>query len=72
MNEIKDQSITTKALTFIHQYGNIHADIQYQQWLLDQVVRILCEDEETYNTWVNNYEYGLDGDKTYNWNVGVG
>ena len=70
MNEIKDQSITTKALAKIYQNGGTDG-AHHKQWLLDQVVRILCETEDGYNTWVNNFESGEYGPDTYKWDVGI-
>lgn len=57
-----------KALELIQRYGGID-DAHHKQWLLDQVVRILTEQE--YDKWVRKHNYGEDGPDTYEWEVGI-
>lgn len=69
MNAMNEQSLITKALTKIYQAGGV-GDVHHKQWVIDQVVRILCDSEDAYNTWVNNYKAGDNGPDTYDWDEG--
>lgn len=56
-----------KALELIHNYGEIDGD-HHKKWLLDQLVRVLAPD---YKEWVKGFEWGEDGENTYNWDEGI-
>lgn len=70
MNVMNEQSLITNALAKIYQYGNIDGE-HHKQWLIDQIVRTLCETEDAYNTWINNFKSGEEGPDTYEWDVGI-
>lgn len=59
-----------EALELIHSYGGIDG-AHHKQWVLDQVVRKLCDSEESYEAWVSEYQDGEDGPDTYEWDVGI-
>jgi len=56
-----------KALEYIHKNGGIDGG-HHKQWVLDQIVRCLVED---YETWVREYEDGEEGPETYKWDTGI-
>ena len=64
----KEESGCEKALNLIFQYGGIDG-AHHKQWLLDQIVRVLKEDD--YEQWVKEYQEGEDGPKTYLWDRGI-
>jgi hypothetical protein len=49
-------------------YGCIDGG-HHKQWLLDQVIRILTGDE--YAQWVEDYQDGVEGPNTYEWDEGI-
>jgi hypothetical protein len=57
------------ACDLIRDYGDIDG-AHHKQWLLDQVLRMLCVDNDEYSAWVAAYETGSDGPYTYEWDVG--
>jgi hypothetical protein len=57
-----------RVLTMIIQYGGIDGG-HHKQWLVDQIVRIATGDN--YGRWVEIYENGEDGPKTYEWDTGI-
>lgn len=58
------------ALDVIRDYAGIDG-VHHKQWVLDQVVRVLCEDSDAYSAWVVAYSDGSDGPDTYSWDVGI-
>ena len=41
-----------EALNLAWQYGQIDGS-HHKMWVIDQMVRVLCEDEEEYRKWLN-------------------
>lgn len=58
------------ALDLIINYGGIDG-AHHKQWVLDQVVRALHEDNDGYLAWVHAYADGSDGPATYTWSKGI-
>ncbi len=56
-----------KALDLIMDYGSIDGG-HHKQWILDQVVRILVDD---YQSWIDAHNQGEDGPNTYEWDEGI-
>ena len=54
-------------LDLIFRYGGSDG-AHHKQWVIDQVVRMLAEN---YEVWVERYEGGQDGPKTYSWDEGI-
>lgn len=59
-----------RALEFVFEFGGIDG-AHHKQWLIDQMVRALCGNEEQYKIFVADYEAGEDGPHTYEWDTGV-
>ncbi len=57
-----------KVLELIRQYGGIDGE-HHKQWVLDQIVYIITG--AGHDDWVKEFEYGDDGEKTYEWDIGV-
>lgn len=57
-----------KVLDIIEQYGSIDGN-HHKQWVLDQVIRILTEEE--YEKWIKEFKDGEDGPETYDWDEGI-
>ncbi len=57
---------TKRALEIIHRCGGIQGD-HHKEWLLNEIVKILCENEEDYKKWVDEYEQGGE----YEWSLGI-
>lgn len=66
----KRQERIDKALDVIERYGGNDGG-HHKQWVLDQVVRELLGDRDRYAGWVQAYESGDDGPKTYIWETGI-
>jgi len=60
------QSIS-KALDLINKYGG-YDGAHHKQWLLNELVEVLSDD---YEKWVEDYEAGEHGPKTYVWDKGI-
>lgn len=58
-----------RALELAHQYGSIDG-AHHKMWVIDQMVRALCGDAETYARWVAEAKAGEDGPDTYEWEEG--
>lgn len=60
-----------EALELIERYGGIDG-AHHKQWVLDQVVRKLCDSDESYQAWIDNYQGEADenGDTEYEWDEG--
>ena len=61
-----------KALNLARRYGQIYGD-WYKMWVIDQMVRALCGDEEGYEKWVSEYESAFDNEhyEFYKWDTGI-
>ena len=51
-------------------YGTIDGG-HHKMWVIDQMVRELCENEENYNRLIKEYQNGIDGPNTYEWQIGI-
>ena len=58
-----------KALSYAWSYGQIDGS-HHKMWVIDQMVRALCENEKEYNKWVETYETP-DGEDCYVWDIGI-
>lgn len=67
IKEMTDAERIAKAVDLISQYGGIDGG-HHKQWVLDQVLRVLLPD---YETWVQEYRNGEDGPDTYEWDEGI-
>lgn len=59
-----------KALEIAWRYGQIDGG-HHKMWVIDQMVRALCEDDEAYKEWVKNYQTPLSYGEYYEWHKGV-
>lgn len=59
-----------KALRIAWSYGQIGGD-HHKTWVIDQMVRELCGNDEEYKKWVDAYETPLDDDDYYEWDTGI-
>ena len=51
-------------------YAQIDGDF-HKAWVIDQMVRALCETNESYNTLIAEACDGEDGPETYDWDCGI-
>ena len=58
------------ALQVAFDYGQIEGD-HHRAWVIDQMVRALCHDEESYRGWIKSFCFGADGPATYSWYEGI-
>lgn len=58
------------ALSYAWRYGQIGGD-HHKMWVIDQMVRALCGDEEDYEKWVDAYEAPLSNGDYYDWSTGI-
>ena len=58
-----------KALKVAWEFGQINGS-RHKMWVIDQIVRVLCGDEEKYRDWVETYETSY-GEDYYVWDIGV-
>lgn len=58
------------ALEIAWRYGQIDG-AHHKAWVIDQMVRALCENEERYKNWVEAYEAPLKYGEYYEWDVGI-
>ena len=70
--EISDDERINKALEIAWQYSQIGGE-HHKTWSIDQMVRALCGDEETYKKWVEKYEKPLSDEPGdyYVWDEGI-
>jgi len=61
----KDSEHINAALKVAYRYGSIDG-AHYKMWVIDQMVRALCGDEETYQAWIREYEKA-----DYEWDGGI-
>lgn len=59
-----------KALSIAWQYGQIDGG-HHKMWVIDQMVRALCGDEDKYWDWVETYETPISVDEYYSWDEGI-
>jgi hypothetical protein len=59
-----------KALDIAFQYGNMDGS-HHRKWAIDQMVRALCGDEQTYNKWVDAYCEDEGDPDAYEWDEGI-
>lgn len=61
-----------RALGIAWRYGQIDGD-HHKMWVIDQMVRALCGNEEEYADWVETYEAPLSNNRYdyYEWNTGI-
>ena len=59
-----------KCLEIAWTYATIDGD-SHKMWVIDQMVRALCGNEEEYEKWVKAYETALNNGEFYKWNTGV-
>lgn len=59
-----------KALSIAWSYGQIDG-AHHKMWVIDQMVRALCENEKEYADWVEAYETPLTEDDYYVWDKGI-
>ena len=75
MNDISAQVKVGSVLTLLEEYGSTDGG-HHKQWLLDQILRVLCGNDEIYKAWVHNYEYPDDAcqetdEPDYEWDIGI-
>lgn len=58
------------ALSYAWSYGQIDGS-HHKMWVIDQMVRALCETQEEYNNWVEAYEAPLSDEEYYIWDTGI-
>ena len=59
-----------KALELARQYASIDG-AHHKMWVIDQMVRALCESEAAYRRWIAEHNDGEDGPDTYSWDEGI-
>jgi hypothetical protein len=59
-----------KAIELAFQYGGIDGG-HHKMWVIDQMIRILIDDENLYNHYVKQACEGEDGPNTYDWDTGI-
>lgn len=67
---IDQEQTIAGALNIAYSDGQIDGD-HHKTWVIDQMVRVLLGSDEAYQRWVQNFEYGEDGEKTYEWEEGI-
>lgn len=69
INAIKEAQ-SKRALDTAYNYGQIDGS-HHRLWVIDQMIRELCGDEDTYNQWVAKYEEPLENGDYYVWDCGI-
>jgi hypothetical protein len=59
-----------KALSYAWSYGQIDS-APYKMWVIDQMVKALCGDDEAYKEWVKEYETSMGLNECYEWDTGI-
>lgn len=59
-----------KALDIAWRYAQIDGD-HHKMWVIDQMVRVLCGNNEEYGKWIAAYEAPLDDGDYYIWDKGI-
>ena len=60
--EVQKQEALGVAMSYGNTYGSHH-----KMWVIDQMVRKLCGDDETYKVWIMTHNDGEDGPDTHEW-----
>ena len=63
-----DKEKINNVLELIFQYGQIDGE-HHKTWVIDQIVRILTEND--YDKWVQHYEYDEETGEDYTWDTGI-
>ena len=63
-----DKEKINNVLGLIFQYGQIDGE-HHKTWVIDQIVRILTEND--YDKWVQHYEYDEETGEDYTWDTGI-
>lgn len=58
------------ALEIAQKYGQIDGS-HHKTWTIDKMVKILCGSKQNYNKFIEKFEEGDDGPKTYEWDSGI-
>lgn len=58
------------ALDLAWRYAQIDGS-HHRLWVIDQIVRVLCDSKEEYAKWVNEYEKPLEDGDYYEWDTGI-
>lgn len=64
------QERINKAIRVAWSYGQIDG-AHHKMWVIDQMVRELCESDEEYRKWVELYEAPVGYEDYYKWDVGI-
>jgi hypothetical protein len=59
-----------KALELARRYGGIDGD-HHKNWVIDQMVRTLINNEDDYELFVAQSKAGEKGPETYSWDEGI-
>lgn len=59
-----------RALNIAWRYGQIDGSY-HKMWVIDQMVRALCENESEYREWVKRYETPMGLNEYYEWDTGI-
>ncbi len=59
-----------KALNIAWSYGQTDSD-HHKMWVIDQMVRALCGNEDEYRNWVKLYETPETDEEYYIWDTGI-
>jgi hypothetical protein len=62
--------VNIEAIGLIEEYGGTDG-AHHKQWLIDQILRILLEDEESYIKWLKAYCAGDNWPDEYEWDEGI-
>lgn len=60
----------TEALDLALRYGGIDG-AHHKDWVIDQMVRVLCGTKKEYKAFVKKAKAGEDGPNTYTWEEGI-
>lgn len=58
-----------EALNIAWKYGQIDGN-HHKMWVIDQMVRVLCGNDEEYSDWVKTYKTP-DGENYWEWDIGI-
>ena len=64
------ESKEDEILALIEMYGMVDGS-HHKQWVLTEIVRIIKEDEDSFQVWKEAYCMGEDGPDTYSWDEGI-
>jgi len=79
INELIDEILTInaahelqnkRALDKAYDFGQIDGS-HHRLWVIDQMVRDLCGDEDVYKQWVAKFEEPLENGDYYEWDCGI-